>query len=218
VGTRVALLLAEGTHITSYPGDLLRLVPGLPDGEEVKCGDNDTITSVVPEIRPAPRTWRCDERRGYDWDPMTQYLSTRELVHAHERATPRSPTEDSAPCRSCKKCGRICWGRNLTCGNHGQRRERTRCNQRWSWRVGPAEQRRGTAWTRGCGRPRGPTSQCPSRIQRSERLPSGTLWSARACGWVVRLKWGVGRMFGSGPFSAQFHFSFRFSFFLFYSF
>jgi hypothetical protein len=129
-------------HTTPYPGDLLRLVTGLPNGEEVKCGDGDTITSAVPEIRPVSWTWRCDGRRGYDWASMTQYLSTREPVHTHERATPRSSAEDSAPRRSCKKCDRIWWVRNLTCGNHGQRHERTRCNQRWSWRVGPAEQRK----------------------------------------------------------------------------
>jgi hypothetical protein len=93
-----------------YPGDSLRLVPGLPDGEKVKCGDGGTITSVVPEIRHAPWTWRCDGRRGYDWAPMTRYLSTREPVHAHKRATPRSSVEDSTPRRSCKKCGQVCWG------------------------------------------------------------------------------------------------------------
>jgi hypothetical protein len=110
VDSRVALLPAEGTRTTPVPRRFTPAGPGLPDGEKVKRGDGGTMTSAVPEIRPASRMWRCDGRRGYDWALMTRYLSTRKPINAHERATPRSPAEESAPRPSCKKCGRVCWG------------------------------------------------------------------------------------------------------------
>jgi hypothetical protein len=83
------------------------------------------------------------EERGYARAPMTRYLSTREPVHTHERATPRSPVEESASRRSCKKRGWVYWGR--------------------IWHVGSTEQRQRCPLMRGCDRPSGPALQCPSR-------------------------------------------------------
>jgi hypothetical protein len=77
----------------------------ISDTGETVCRRRTSATAAAGLFRNECCTIGRVEERGYAWAPMTRYLSTREPVHSHERATPRSPAEESASRRSCKKCG-----------------------------------------------------------------------------------------------------------------
>jgi hypothetical protein len=79
--------------------------PPISDTGKTICRRRTSATAAAGLFRNECGASGRVEGRGYAWAPMTRYLSTHEPVHAHERATPRSPAEESASRRPCKKCG-----------------------------------------------------------------------------------------------------------------
>jgi hypothetical protein len=77
----------------------------ISDAGETVCRRRTSATAAAGLFRKECGASGRVEERGYVRAPMTRYLSTREPVHAHERATPRSPAEESASRRSCKRRG-----------------------------------------------------------------------------------------------------------------
>jgi hypothetical protein len=77
----------------------------ISDAGETVCRRRTSATAAAGLFHKECSASGRVEERGYAWAPMTRYLSTREPVHAHERATPRSPAKQSVLHRSCKKHG-----------------------------------------------------------------------------------------------------------------